>query len=509
MHYACTPEGVNSALAAVAGLNDQTIDEISYKCSVSHNLEKHLVDNGSRTGGSSPATPGSATAGSTTPAVPSLSLKNPAIMTPTNSANTGSQTFSPLAAGQSSGFPKSASVAPNNTLYRSRAELHAASPLPPPPYAQSYHDVGDSSPATTRNSAHGHFNAGSHPQHGYSPAPRGHIPPLHRAFFQGQTMDEKRLLAMQQKQRQEEELYYAAMLEREMADRSLHHRNSFTGHSGPSMPRSHFYASSLSQRTSPTASSAANTLSFGIAGMSTQSAFDSSNGMFRGNKMESHNVPTLQMPPSLVSPLDTFGSNVPLESESLSSNNSVSHAHGTQNQPSFGGPSHQLTGSLPIDGDTICSVSSSGRYSLFSDSSVGPIAVDAQVSSVPSFLPSLGTSSQGFYEDLLKLPPDAMESDRDLFGFSRQQHERRLFGEVISWNAERDRRDPLALSRDSSNVGPHQGGFDLGRNESHVFEFEHRARTAKATAGTTYGEPFGPPNSANRPASGHRSYPSF
>lgn len=503
MHYASTPEGVNSALAAVADLNDQTIDQISYKCSISHNLEKHLVDNGSRTGGSSPATPGSATAGSTTPAIASLSLKNPAIMTPTNSANTG---FSPLAAGQSSGHPKPAYIAPNNTLYRSRAELHAATPLPPPPYAPNYHDVGDSSPASTRNSAHGHFIAGSHSQPGYSAAPRGHIPPLHKAFFQGQTVDEKRLLAMQQKQRQEEELYYAAMLEREIADRSIHHRNSFTGHSGPSMPRSHFYASSLSQRTSPNASSAANTLSFGIAGMSTQSTFDSSNGMFRPNKMESYNVPTLQMPPSLVSPLDTFGSNVPLESESLSSNNSVNHAHGTQNQPSFGGPSHQLTGSLPIDGDTICSVSSSGRYSLFSDSSVGPIAVDAQVSSVQSFLPSLGTSSEGFYEDLLKLPPDAMESDRDLFNFSRQQYERRLFGEVISWNSERDRRGPLALS---SNVASHQGELDLGRNESHMFEFEHRARPTKATVGTNYGEPLRPQNSATRPASGYHSYPLF
>lgn len=491
---------MNSALAAVAGLNDQTLDEISYKCSISHNLEKQLIDNGSRTGGSSPATPGSATSGSTTPAIPSLSLKNPAITTPTNSANTGCQTFSPLAAGQSSGFPKSTS---NNTLYRSRAELHAASPLPPSPY---YHDVGDSSPATTRNSAHGHFTVGSHSQHGYASAPRGPIPPLHKAFFQGQTMDEKRLLAMQQKQRQEEELYYAAMLEREMADRAVHHRNAFGGHNGPSASRSHLYGSSLSQRTSPTAASAVNALSFGIAGMSTHNAFDPSNGMSRANKMESYNVPALQMPPSLASPLDTFASNVPLETESLSSNNSVSHAHGAQNQPPFGGPSHQFTGSLPIDGDTVCSVSSSGRYSLFSDSSVGPIAVDAQVSSMSSFLPSLGTSSQGFYEDLLKLPPGTMESDRDLFNFSRQQQERRLFGEVISWKSERDRRDPLALSRDSSNVGTHQGGFDLGRSESHFFEFENRTR---ATVGTNFGEPFGLPNNSNRPASGHRSYPSF
>eukprot|EP01039_Chlorochromonas_danica_P007216 gene7216-7982_t len=44
VHYSCSPEGIESALAAVAALNDTTIDGVCYKCSISHNLEKHLVD---------------------------------------------------------------------------------------------------------------------------------------------------------------------------------------------------------------------------------------------------------------------------------------------------------------------------------------------------------------------------------------------------------------------------------------------------------------------------------
>lgn len=45
VHFASSQDGVQSALASVAGLNDVTIDDVSYKCSVSHNLEKQLGDN--------------------------------------------------------------------------------------------------------------------------------------------------------------------------------------------------------------------------------------------------------------------------------------------------------------------------------------------------------------------------------------------------------------------------------------------------------------------------------
>jgi hypothetical protein len=44
VHFASSQEGIESALAAVAGLNDATINEVCYKCSISHNLEKHLLD---------------------------------------------------------------------------------------------------------------------------------------------------------------------------------------------------------------------------------------------------------------------------------------------------------------------------------------------------------------------------------------------------------------------------------------------------------------------------------
>lgn len=42
IHYPSTPEGIMSALNSVKFLNDATIDDICFKCSVSHNLEKHL-----------------------------------------------------------------------------------------------------------------------------------------------------------------------------------------------------------------------------------------------------------------------------------------------------------------------------------------------------------------------------------------------------------------------------------------------------------------------------------
>lgn len=44
VHFSCSPEGIQSALAAVTGLNDATLDGVCYKCSISHNLEKALLD---------------------------------------------------------------------------------------------------------------------------------------------------------------------------------------------------------------------------------------------------------------------------------------------------------------------------------------------------------------------------------------------------------------------------------------------------------------------------------
>lgn len=42
VHYASNAEGIRSALSAVASLNDSTVYDACYKCSISHNLEKHL-----------------------------------------------------------------------------------------------------------------------------------------------------------------------------------------------------------------------------------------------------------------------------------------------------------------------------------------------------------------------------------------------------------------------------------------------------------------------------------
>lgn len=50
VHFSISPEGIASALAAVKALNDATIDEVCYKCSISHNLEKHLMDRQSFSG---------------------------------------------------------------------------------------------------------------------------------------------------------------------------------------------------------------------------------------------------------------------------------------------------------------------------------------------------------------------------------------------------------------------------------------------------------------------------
>lgn len=44
MHFSSSQEGIESALAAVAGLNDATLENVCYKCSISHNLEKYLLD---------------------------------------------------------------------------------------------------------------------------------------------------------------------------------------------------------------------------------------------------------------------------------------------------------------------------------------------------------------------------------------------------------------------------------------------------------------------------------
>lgn len=43
VHFASSPAGIQSALSAVSGLNDATIEEVCYKCSISHNLEKQLL----------------------------------------------------------------------------------------------------------------------------------------------------------------------------------------------------------------------------------------------------------------------------------------------------------------------------------------------------------------------------------------------------------------------------------------------------------------------------------
>lgn len=44
VHFSSDKEGIDSALAAVAGLNDATLENVCYKCSISHNLEKQLLD---------------------------------------------------------------------------------------------------------------------------------------------------------------------------------------------------------------------------------------------------------------------------------------------------------------------------------------------------------------------------------------------------------------------------------------------------------------------------------
>eukprot|EP01033_Poteriospumella_lacustris_P006162 gene6162-4423_t len=44
VHFSSDKEGITSALAAVAGLNDATLDNVCYKCSISHNLEKQLLE---------------------------------------------------------------------------------------------------------------------------------------------------------------------------------------------------------------------------------------------------------------------------------------------------------------------------------------------------------------------------------------------------------------------------------------------------------------------------------
>eukprot|EP01031_Cornospumella_fuschlensis_P026199 gene26199-31638_t len=44
VHFACSQEGIESALASVQGLNDATLDGVCYKCSISHNLEKYLLE---------------------------------------------------------------------------------------------------------------------------------------------------------------------------------------------------------------------------------------------------------------------------------------------------------------------------------------------------------------------------------------------------------------------------------------------------------------------------------
>eukprot|EP01039_Chlorochromonas_danica_P006770 gene6770-7480_t len=44
VHFSANSEGLKNALAAVAALNDATIDGVCYKCSISHNLEKQLIE---------------------------------------------------------------------------------------------------------------------------------------------------------------------------------------------------------------------------------------------------------------------------------------------------------------------------------------------------------------------------------------------------------------------------------------------------------------------------------
>lgn len=45
VHFAITPSGVESAICAASELNDMTVDNINYKCSISHNLNRRLSSN--------------------------------------------------------------------------------------------------------------------------------------------------------------------------------------------------------------------------------------------------------------------------------------------------------------------------------------------------------------------------------------------------------------------------------------------------------------------------------
>lgn len=338
VHYPCSTEGVKSALAAAAALNDQSFDDISYKCSISHNLEKQMMNNTSKIGG------GTQLLNPDVSAVPLTAGQAKSSVT----SNLTTPVLAHYPDVNSNGFPRTGY---NNPLYRNGNA--GMSVLSPSPSNSAIQYSSESSPIAwipalgAYDNHHQHYQQQRHP-----PIPQSQVLPL---------------------------------LNKQSVTTSQH----------------------SSRRTSPINSVGVNGSANSLLNLPRSMEKLSSN----------YDFPNI-LPLSLKEfDYDTnhHAKGVPLTTGLVSSKNGIlcddysSALHEVESIRSF--PS-LIAGTFAQDSDTACSVSSGGRYSLFSDSSVGPFAMEGHqsVATPNPSLPPLGVPIRGFYDDLLNVSTD---SERD------------------------------------------------------------------------------------------------
>jgi hypothetical protein len=397
---------MDSALAAVAGLNDKTLDDVCYKCSISHNLEKQLMESGRHMGGNSPITPGT-----------SSSIWKPAFAPAGSSPMNGS----PAAI---HGFPRAGS---NGSKTRGGVSL-----LNPSSHENSSPSPMSWSPAPGFYNSH-HQLYSSQQQVPTPSSTRPLIPPIQKNYH-SMGLEEKRQQFIKQTSVSDDESFYSSMMEREFSGRIPIPANTpelNNAAASNNFRQSHSISSSAvgSQRGSPTSSILSTSgATQGFTPLGLPSSLNSLSSCMEGMSLLSTLSQQQQQQPSQQQPIFKFehnpaptvpsfvGSSLDTETLSCGGNGNIAFVAASAILGS-GFPTQQSDAT-----DLSCSVTSSGHYSLFSDCSGGSLTND--LSAPAGLFPPLGVPPHGFYDNLLNLSTstDRTDVDRDSFGHQSLQN---------------------------------------------------------------------------------------